>query len=25
VETADGKTARIPLDKVKKANLKFEW
>lgn len=25
VETADGKTARIPLDKIKKANLKFEW
>ena len=25
VETADGKTARIPLDNVKKANLKFEW
>ena len=25
VETADGKTAQIPLDSVKKANLKFEW
>jgi ribosome maturation factor RimP len=25
VETADGKTAQIPLDRVKKANLKFEW
>ncbi|MFN0103531.1 MAG: ribosome maturation factor RimP [Bryobacteraceae bacterium] len=25
VEAADGKTARIPLDNVKKANLKFEW
>lgn len=25
VETTDGKTAQIPLDKVKKANLKFEW
>lgn len=25
VEAADGKTAEIPLDKVKKANLKFEW
>lgn len=25
VETADGKTAQLPLDKVKKANLKFEW
>jgi len=25
VETADGKTAQIPLDKIKKANLKFEW
>jgi ribosome maturation factor RimP len=25
VETADAKTARIPLDNVKKANLKFEW
>jgi ribosome maturation factor RimP len=25
VEAADGKTAQIPLDKVKKANLKFEW
>lgn len=25
VEAADGKSAQIPLDKVKKANLKFEW
>ena len=25
VETVDGKTAQIPLDSVKKANLKFEW
>lgn len=25
VEAANGKTAQIPLDKVKKANLKFEW
>ena len=25
VEAADGKTAQIPMDKVKKANLKFEW
>jgi ribosome maturation factor RimP len=25
VESADGKTAQFPLDKVKKANLKFEW
>ncbi|MBI2685128.1 MAG: ribosome maturation factor RimP [Acidobacteria bacterium] len=25
VETADGKTAQISLDRVKKANLKFEW
>lgn len=25
VEAANGKTARIPMDKVKKANLKFEW
>jgi len=25
VETADGKSAALPLDKVKKANLKFEW
>ena len=25
VEAANGKTAQIPMDKVKKANLKFEW
>jgi len=25
VESADGKSAQIPLDQVKKANLKFEW
>jgi len=25
VETAKGKRASIPLDKIKKANLKFEW
>jgi len=25
VESADGKTAQIALDSVKKANLKFEW
>ncbi|HEU0120786.1 MAG TPA: ribosome maturation factor RimP [Bryobacteraceae bacterium] len=25
VESSEGKTAQIPLEKVKKANLKFEW
>lgn len=25
VESADGRTAEIPLEHVKKANLKFEW
>jgi ribosome maturation factor RimP len=25
VESAEGKTAQIPLSQVKKANLKFEW
>jgi ribosome maturation factor RimP len=25
IETAKGQMVRVPLDKVKKANLKFEW
>ena len=25
IETAKGKQAAIPFEKIKKANLKFEW